>query len=487
MDFILNGKQQQVGICDANLTLLDYLRGDAAMKGTKEGCASGDCGACTVLLAALGQPPRAINACITPLGSAANKQVWTVEALTREGGLHPVQQALVDCNGSQCGFCTPGFVMALTALYANSQRCGLQQLDRDSVTDAISGNLCRCTGYRPIVEAGTKMLQIAPAAPTLVQKPASLQPLSTNSMQPQLSDGEHSFFQPATEAELQQLLALYPQAALVAGATDLGLELTQRHRQFAQLISVGAIPSMARFEWQDDQLLIGAALPYTDLESRTHELSIPLKRLLHRLGSRQIRNQGTIGGNIANGSPVADMPPVLLAWDADIEIVDSSGKRTWHPLSSVYLGYRLTIVQAGQYIARIRIRRAALERPHRFYKVSKRFEDDISAVLGAFSLELAGGRLGAVRLAFGGVAATPVRATATEALLTGSTLSDALIASACDTLKNELKPISDVRASSAYRSEMAANTLRRALLELGSGLELEVHHYPAGNEAALYV
>ena len=483
MDFILNGKQQQVHNCDANLTLLDYLRSDAALKGTKEGCASGDCGACTVLLAAPGQPPRAINACITPLGSAANKQVWTVEALAGDGALHPVQQAMVDCNGSQCGFCTPGFVMALTALYANSQRCGLQQLDRDSVTDAISGNLCRCTGYRPIVEAGTKMLQFAPAALPMVQSV----PAVTSALQPQLSDGVHSFFQPTTEAELQQLLNLYPQAALVAGATDLGLELTQRHRQYAQLISVGAITSLAQFEWQDDQLLIGAALPYTDMESRAHELSIPLKRLLHRLGSRQIRNQGTIGGNIANGSPIADMPPVLLAWDADIEIVDSSGKRTWHPLSSVYLGYRLTIVQAGQYIARIRLSRAALDRPHRFYKVSKRFEDDISAVLGAFSLELAGGRLGAVRLAFGGVAATPVRATATEALLTGRTLSDALIASACDTLKNELKPISDVRASSAYRSEMAANTLQRALLELGSGLELEVHHYPAGNEAALYL
>lgn len=483
MHFILNGKQQEVSNCDANLTLLDWLRGNAGLKGTKEGCASGDCGACTVLMAEPGQPPRAINSCITPLGNAANRQLWTVEALENNGELHPVQQAMVECNGSQCGFCTPGFVMSLTALYHNSQRCGVAAPGRDSITDAISGNLCRCTGYRPIIEAGTKMQQFAPAVLPMVH---SVTP-PADSLLPQLSDGSHSYYQPASESALQQLLAQYPHAALVAGATDLGLELTQRHRQYPQLISVNAISSLRQFEWQGDQLLIGAALPYTELEDRAHTLSIPLSRLLHRLGSRQIRNQGTVGGNIANGSPIADMPPVLLAWDADIEIVDSSGSRSWHPLKTVYLAYRKTILQPGQYIARIRLSRDAIERPHRFYKVSKRFEDDISAVLGAFSLELSNGKLGAVRLAFGGVAATPVRAAATEALLEGRTLSDALIASACDSLKAELKPISDVRASSAYRSEMAANLLQRALIELDSGQELEVHHYPAGNEAALYV
>lgn len=486
MQFLLNGEQRQVGSdVDANQTLLDYLRGSAALTGTKEGCASGDCGACTVLLAEPGGPLRAINACITPLGSAANRHIYTVEALSRDGKLHPVQQAMVDCHGSQCGFCTPGFVMALTALYHNGQRCNVSQFSREAVCDAVSGNLCRCTGYRPIIEAGTKMQHAADAALPVVQTATPLP--AAGPLQPVLDDGRHVFYVPTTESELQQLLARHADAVLVAGATDFGLELSQRHRQFGCLISLSAIASLKTIGWDGDELIIGAALPYTDIEHALHDLSEPLARLLHRLGSRQIRNQGTLGGNIANGSPIADMPPVLLAWDADIEIVDSSGVRSWHPLHSVWLGYRKTILQRGQYIARIRLSRAALQRPHRIYKVSKRFEDDISAVLGAFSLALADGVVVTARAAFGGVAATPVRARATEAALVGKPLTDTVIASACAALKSELQPISDVRASADYRRAVAAGLLQRALLELAGNSDFEVLPYPAADSAALYV
>lgn len=483
MEFFLNGKRHQVQDCDANLTLLDFLRGNMALTGTKEGCASGDCGACTVLMGDCGGPVRAINSCITPLGNAAGRQLFTVEALAKDGALHPVQQAMVDCHGSQCGFCTPGFVMSLTALYENAARCGLSQPDRDTVIDAISGNLCRCTGYRPIVEAGTKMQHGTPTQLQLVHSSAP----TTEPLEPQLHDGQHAWYQPTTEQELQTLLERHPDAALVAGATDLGLELSQRHRQFAQLISLNAIASLREFSWHCDYLHIGAALPYTDIENRMQKLSESFSRLLHRLGSRQIRNQGTLGGNIANASPIADTPPVLLAWDAEVEVVHSSGLRRWYPLSSFWKGYRKTLLQPGHYLARVRIPRAALARPHFSYKVSKRFEDDISAVLGAFSFDLEAGRLTTVRLAFGGVAATPVRASRTEAALQGQPLTEAVITSACEILHYELQPIDDVRASRNYRLALADNLLRRALAELGGAATDELHHYPAVNAAVLYV
>ncbi len=483
MDLILNGELRHSAAGDANLTLLEYLRGPLALTGTKEGCASGDCGACTVLVAEPSGTLRAINACITPLGSLHNKQVFTVESLAVEGGpLHPAQRALVDCHGSQCGFCTPGFVMALTGLYHNSQRKGVQTLDRDTVCDAISGNLCRCTGYRPIIEAGTKMLHY-PAA----MLPVKAAPVVHAASAAVLNDGEHAFYQPHSEHELQALLATYPDAALVAGATDLGLELTQRHRQFAVLISLVAIPSLRSIGFSDGFLQIGAALPYTDLENFIAPLSRPLQQLLHRLGSRQIRNQGTVGGNIANGSPIADMPPALLAWDAEVEVVSSSGVRSWHPLATFYLGYRKTQLQAGQYLAAIRIPQASLEQPHRFFKLSKRFEDDISAVMAAVSLQLHNGNVQSIRIALGGVAATPVRAVQSEALLLGHKLSDGLIADACRQLAAELTPISDVRASSFYRKEMASSLLQRALLEMRDAVDFEVHHYPTDNQAGLYV
>jgi xanthine dehydrogenase small subunit len=488
VDFILNGERQHGVGGNANTTLLDYLRDTLALKGTKEGCASGDCGACTVVVATADGLLRAVNACITPLGNLHQRQVFTVEALAASGGgLHPVQQAMVDCHGSQCGFCTPGFVMALTALYHNGLRRGVAEQHRDAVTDAISGNLCRCTGYRPIIEAGTKMLHSAlSSSAQLLPVDAMPRFAAVAEDSPVLEDGEHAFYQPQTEAQLQALLTRYPNATLVAGATDLGLELTQRHRQFSVLISLTAVQSLQQWVSTADYLQIGAALPYTDLEHHMAGVSLPFVQLLHRLGSRQIRNQGTVGGNLANGSPIADTPPVLLAWDAEVEIVSRNGQRAWHPLSAFYLGYRKTLLQPGQYLAAMRIPQTAIARPHRFYKLSKRFEDDISAVMGAFSVQLEQGRVSTLRIAFGGVAATPIRAPLTETLLQDQLLTDAVLTQACEQLAAEIAPISDVRASSAYRTAMACNLLRRALLELRDGVVLEVHHYSIGQEAALY-
>lgn len=482
---MLNGRLHTPTACDGNLTLLDYIRNDAKLKGTKEGCASGDCGACTVLVATSADAPlRAINSCITPLGNLNDAHVFTVEALSESGALHPAQRAMVEHHGSQCGFCTPGIVMALTALYHNSQKSGVA-IERDAVTDAISGNLCRCTGYRPIIAAGLAMSSL-PAATTPVVKAVEFTNAIASGLDAVLDDGEHKYFQPTTEAELQALLAKWPDAVLVAGGTDLGLELTQRFRQYAVIIGLNAIGELKYVGWQDEWLEIGAALPYTDFEHFIAAHSTQWLHLLHRLGSRQIRNQGTFGGNVANGSPIADTPPILLALDGEVEITDSTGTRTWHALSDFYLGYRKTILQPGQYLSRFRIPRAAFARAQRFFKLSKRFEDDISTVLGAFTLDLSEGKVTEVRLAFGGVAATPVRALRTEATLLGQDLSEASIAAACKVLAEELTPISDVRASKDYRSAGACNLLRRALVELRDGVDLDVHHYSSGNEAALY-
>ncbi|MHA7815684.1 MAG: xanthine dehydrogenase small subunit [Pseudohaliea sp.] len=463
MQLTVNGETHDATGCAPSQTLLRFLRTRAGLCGTKEGCASGDCGACTVLLARQGEVPRSVNSCITLLGSVAGERVITVEGLAGSDGpgRHPVQAAMVDCHGSQCGFCTPGFVMSLAGLYAEGGR------GDDAIRGAIAGNLCRCTGYRPILEAGRRMYGYPPA-PVVPESGAPAGEVNHGEALPA------GYYRPRDEAALQAALREHPDAWLVAGGTDAVLEITQQYAAPDPVVDITAVAELCAVDDANDALRIGAAVPYSMLERLFETESPPLVAMLERLGSRQIRNRGTLGGNLAGGSPIADMPPVLLAWDATVEIAGADGRRRDVAVDGFHRGYRETVLEAGEYVAAVRIPRASLTRPHRIFKLSKRFEDDISTVLLALSLDLAGDRVGEVRVAFGGMAATPVRASAVEGVLTAGTLDDRTIERACTAAAEAFTPIDDVRASAAYRRAMAAALLRRALRELREGRDLGI-------------
>ena len=487
----------------AHKTVLQFVR-EQGLTGTKEGCASGDCGACTVMV---GEPLagrddhqvfyHAVDACITPIGQMAGRQIVTVEGLARGDELHPAQQAMVTCHGSQCGFCTPGFVMSLAALLADStQKAG----DRDAVIDSISGNLCRCTGYRPIVEAGLTALQstetLSLATPEVREFLASGEPppiarnaRNTRNTRNKSTDAQSQIqegvMQPLNQEELQQLISDHPTARLIAGGTDLMLEVTQRFEHFKQLIDLTRVAELTQLTETDAHIAIGAAVPYTRLQAYFSTRSAPTAQLLLRLGSRQIRNRGTIGGNLANGSPIADMPPVLLVWDAVLELVAPDGGVRRVSVADFYTDYRQTVLAAGEYIARIILPKSALSCFHRFYKASKRIEDDIASVMGAFSFAGDVGKPDQIRIAFGGMAATPVRLYALEDFLTGKLVAGQAVAGqvvnqAVALLSSGLTPLTDVRASAAYRADLAAMMLQRALREFAG------EHLPLISELDLY-
>jgi xanthine dehydrogenase small subunit len=506
VQFVVNNKRVELDDVAADMTLLQFLRSQQNLVGTKEGCASGDCGACTVLVACDGAAYKAVNACICPLGSLHNCSVITVEGLAeRDAEMHPVQATMVECHGSQCGFCTPGFVMSLAGLQLASG-ADLAEADsntqRAAVLDAISGNLCRCTGYRPIVEAGISCLKKSalkkPAQmASFVQKWVPDAPLAGNNAEPVstrsriLSDGASNYWQPHTETELQQLLSEHPQARLVAGGTDLMLDVTQQYKSLPQLIDLNRIASLSSIAITDEYVSIGAATTYSQLEKSLRDLSPEFTALLARLGSRQIRNRGTPGGNICNASPIADTPPYLLVMDAELEIGNSGGDYRRERLVDFYRDYKKTSLLAGEYLARIFISRAQLKKPLKLFKISKRYEDDISAVMGAFcwsgdaANEFPGGQF---KVAFGGMAGIPKRAQVTEQFLSSQpwcaagVVNETILAQASDLLRSEFAPMSDVRASAAYRMAMACNLLKKACYEFaaeasGTAVEERLFHH----------
>lgn len=485
MRFVVNNLPVEVTGVAADMTLLQYLRNQQNLMGTKEGCASGDCGACTVLIGRQGADAMAystVNACICPLGSLQNCHIVTVEGLSCAAeSLHPVQAAMVECNGSQCGFCTPGFVVSLAGLHLTGGR-ELAEADiavqRAAVIDAISGNLCRCTGYRPIIDAGLSALEKPAQVASFVQNWVPDAPLAGMNNEPaktcsrNLSDGASDYWQPDTEAALQQLLVEYPQARLVTGGTDLMLEVTQQYKHLPQLIDLNRIDSLSAIHLSDDDVVLGAAANYSTIETALHNISPEFVALLARLGSRQIRNRGTLGGNICNASPIADTPPYLLVVDAELEIVDSRGNARRELLAHFYRDYKKTTLGAGEYLARIRIARAQLAQPLKLFKITKRYEDDISAVMGAFCWS--GQTANQFKIAFGGMAAIPKRASATEQFLSNTNwyvagdVDEHILAQACDLLRSEFSPLSDVRASAAYRMAMACNLLKKACYEFAA-------------------
>jgi xanthine dehydrogenase small subunit len=453
------------------MTVLEYLRSRLRRTGSKEGCAEGDCGACTVVVAEVGPDGklrhRAVNACILFIHQLDGKALFTVDDLSDGDALHPVQQAMVDAHGSQCGFCTPGFVMSLFGYYKTHDTA-----DDSSLKDALAGNLCRCTGYRPILEAGAKMYAGSRDDRFAPQETALLKQLAMLKRERMLdhSTPEGSFIAPRTAAELAETLSSLPQGEswMLAGSTDVGLWVTKQHRVPRSIVYLGRVAELQQITDHGSAIEIGAGVTYTDAFGVIKTLHPAFARMLRRLGSTQIRNSGTIGGNIANGSPIGDSMPALIALGATLKLQSKAGTREM-PLEDFFLAYRRTALQPGEFVVSVTAEKPGKTSRVGIYKLSKRFDQDISAVLAAFHVTLDGETVKTARLAFGGMAGTPARAQKTEALLTGKRFTPDEIEPAVAALAEDFTPLSDMRASAAYRLLAAQNLLRKFCVEVSTG------------------
>jgi xanthine dehydrogenase small subunit len=465
----------------ADTTVLSYLRERAGSVGTKEGCASGDCGACTVVVACPeddGLRYAPVNACIATLGSLHGKQLITVENLGDGSTWHPVQRAMVAHHGSQCGFCTPGFVMSLFALYHEYPRLeGPGTPPRERVLEALGGNLCRCTGYRPIIAAAQAAVGAAPSDHFAYRERATLDTLRAicagAGSGPALRADDGAYHRPGSVEEVTRLLAERPHARLLAGGTDLMLERTQQLQALPELIDLCAVPELNRVEVDDQVIAIGAAVTHRGAQVPVLADYPELAELIERFGSLQIRTQGTLVGNIANASPIGDWPPVLLALGARLRLRSASGSRDL-PIDEFFLDYRKTALAAGEFIERVEIPRRSAGLLLRAYKISKRYEDDISSVCAVFALDGCT-PVRSARIACGGMAAIPRRAPHCEAALAGRSLDNAAVEDAVRALAEDFQPISDARASAEYRLRVTQNLLRRLRYDLEGDVPTRCH------------
>lgn len=577
ISFYLNGKCHELTQLNPNTTVLEYLRLHEGQTDTKEGCGSGDCGACTVMVQRLPSTDQqlvnaesskedgskegstlsfyTINSCITLVSLMDGHHLMTASYLAdnpehhpERAWLHPAQQAMVECHGSQCGFCTPGFVMSLACVYENnriqknqdaaSQSATANQLSYDEVVASISGNLCRCTGYRPIIEAGLLMsdigqqrdaeqsavkdLTISLATDTMantkqsaVFKDAPVQTasnsMSSKTIEPALTDAARHLYIPKTLDELDQILAARPQATIWAGGTDLGLSVTQHlvdHDVIIQLSAIEALKSWSLSDSNSDKssndqavkqsLVLGAGMSYQKMLPVLEQYFPVFAQLFERIASPQIRNMGTIGGNIANASPIGDLPPILLALDASIHLrhcaaineessseasnsnalcSDSNTLYTDEiiPLSEFFLDYKKTKLQAGSYVVAIHIP-LMQDNQHLFiHKISKRYEDDISACLLAARIDVSadGTTISDAKLGLGGMAAIPLLATQCQQALIGQTIAVASFEKAAQLLSVDTTPLTDVRASREYRSHVVQRLLVKCSKQLVKELQAE--------------
>ena len=457
--FLLNGREQQFDEVEPSATALDLLRYRLRRTGTKEGCAEGDCGACTILLGDLVDGERvawrAVNACILFAPMLAGRAVLTIEGVGRDGAPHPVQREMVARHGSQCGFCTPGIVMSLVG-----RAMGAEGTRGVSVGDVLSGNLCRCTGYGPILAAGEAVGAAAVDDAATVQALQAMQ----DELPDLLSDGNRRAFLPRTADALADLLQAHPDARIIAGASDVGLWVTKKLVDIPVAIFIDRIAELQQIVEGPQHVTMGAGVRYAQAWPVLAALHPDLGELVRRIAGTQIRNMGTIGGNIANGSPIGDMPPALIALGASIVLRRGSERRTI-ALEDFFIAYGRQDRQAGEFIESILIPRLPNDMIFRVMKLSKRFDSDISALCGAFALRISEGVVREARIAFGGMAGTPRRAYACEQVLNGSPWDEETVERACATLAEDYQPLTDVRGSAEYRLQAAGNFLRRMWLE----------------------
>ncbi len=443
ISFLLNGETEVVEPSSPTETLLDWLRERRGLTGTKEGCNEGDCGACTVLVTD-GDGSCALNACILFLPQLHGKAVRTVEGIAGpNGALHPVQQAMVDHHGSQCGFCTPGFVVAMAAAHKSGRT------DHD---DQLAGNLCRCTGYAPIIRAA-EAAKTAPVPDWMVEDLDKLDDVA-----PEATDA----FAPTTSDELAKWYAKNPAATLVAGATDVGLWVTKGLRDLRPVAFLNGVEDLKGIEITKDEVRIGAMATLSDLWEAIKPLHPDFAEMIRRYGSVQVRNAATVGGNVANGSPIGDSPPPLIALGAALHL-RKGGRRRTIPLENFFLDYGKQDRREGEFVEAVSFPRQ--DDRLKCYKLSKRFDQDISAVCGAFNIGVGNGMVTDARIAFGGMAGVPKRATTVENALIGKIWDQDTVAATWDAWEDDFTPLSDMRASASYRLETARNMLTRYFLE----------------------
>jgi xanthine dehydrogenase small subunit len=473
--FIRRGQPVALHDVPPDRTLLEVLREDLGCTGTKEGCGEGDCGACTVVLGEQRGGKlhySAVNSCIRLAHSVDGMALWTVEDLAEDPlirpaspapaaektiTLHPAQEAMVQCHGSQCGFCTPGFVMSLFGMYQNHV-CQGQPITRELAQEELSGNLCRCTGYRPILDAAQQMAALPAMAVDEAQLLSQLAQLHPSAV------AGTAYLAPTTLPALLAARAQHPGAQVVAGCTDVGLWVTKMHKQYAQVLDVTRAAELLQLGEDAHQITIGAAVSLTDAFAALVRQWPQLHSFSARFAGLPVRNSGTLGGNVANGSPIGDSMPLLIALRAQIVLASVRGERTL-PLEDLYTGYRQNVMAPDELLVRIIVPRPSVTEALRAYKISKRFDDDISAVCLVVNLDIEGGVVRRASIGAGGVAATPARARHTEAALTGQPWSAETVRKAADALQAEFSPISDMRASGAYRRTVLASLLQRFWLE----------------------